>query len=85
MTIETPQRAHAGRRLRIHFDATDNDLVRTCTIEIGRHIIGRLSWPASTFHWFVPTGLHGPLRITVVAVDRAGNRASATTRAFPVL
>ena len=85
VTVETPQAAHAGRRLRIHFDANDNDLVRTCTLEIGRQVVGRLSWPASTFDWLVPAGLRGPLRITVVAVDRAGNRASATTRAFPVL
>jgi hypothetical protein len=85
VTIETPKAAHAGRRLRIHFDATDNDLVRTCTLEIGRHVIARLSWPATTFDWIVPTGRRGPLRITVVAVDRAGNHASATTRAFPIL
>ena len=85
VTIETPQAAHVGRRLLIHFDATDNDLVRSCTLEVGRHIIARLPWPASSFDWFIPTGLRGSLRITVVAVDRAGNRGSATTRAFPIL
>lgn len=85
VTVETPPAAHAGRRLRLHFDATDNDLVRTCMLEVGRRIIARLSWPATTFNWIVPTGLRGSLRITVIAVDRAGNRASATTSAIPIL
>jgi hypothetical protein len=84
VVVETPRAAHAGKRLRVHFDATDNDLVRSCTLKIGRHVIGRLAWPVSTYDWLVPTGLRGPLQITVVAIDRAGNHASATTRAFPI-
>lgn len=84
VTIETPKAASAGRPLQIHFDATDNDMINTCTLKIGSHVIGRLLWPASTFRWNVPTRARGPIRITVVAVDRAGNHASATTRAFPV-
>jgi hypothetical protein len=84
VTVETPQAAHAGHPLQIHFNATDNDLVRTCTLKVGRQVIGRLPWPASTFRWLVPTGLHGQLRVTIVAIDRAGNHASATTSAFPI-
>jgi len=84
VTIETPRVASAGRPLQIHFDATDNDLVSTCTLKVGGHVIGRLAWPASTFRWLVPTGLRGPIRITVGAADRAGNHASATTRTFPI-
>jgi hypothetical protein len=70
--------------LTIHFAATDNDLVSTCTLMIKGQVIGRRAWPASTFRWLVPTGLDRRERITVVAVDRAGNRASATSRAFPI-
>jgi hypothetical protein len=84
VVVETPRAVHPGRLLRVHFDATDNDLVRTCTLKVGRHVIGRLAWPASTYDWLVPAELHGPIRITVVAVDRAGNRASATTNALPI-
>jgi hypothetical protein len=84
VTVETPQAAHAGRPLRIHFNATDNDLVLTCTLKVGGQVIGRLPWPVSTFRWMVPHGLRGELQITVVAVDRAGNHTSATTRAFPI-
>lgn len=84
VTVETPQAAYAGRPLAIRFNATDNDLVRTCTLEVGGKVIGRVSWPASRFRWLVPTRLHRPIRITVVAVDRAGNHGSATTKAFPI-
>lgn len=84
VTVETPQAAHAGHPLPIRFVATDNDLVRTCTLEVGGRVIGRLPWPVSTFRWLVPNGLRGELQITVVAVDRAGNHASATTRPFPI-
>ncbi len=84
VTVVTPRAAAAGRPLTIHFDATDNDLVSTCTVSVEGRAIGRLRWPASTFRWQVPAGLEGPVRITVAAVDRAGNRASATSRAFPI-
>jgi hypothetical protein len=48
-------------------------------------VIARLPWPASAFRWRVPTGLGARTRITVIAVDRAGNRTSVTSRAFAVL
>ena len=76
--------ATAGRPLQIRFDASDNDLVSTCTLKIDGHTVGRLLWPASTFRWLVPAGIRGPIRITVVAVDRAGNHASATTKPVPI-
>ncbi len=82
VAVETPRGAPAGRPLTIRFAATDNDVVSTCTIEVEGHVIGRLSWPASTFRWLVPNELRGAVRITVIAVDRAGNRASATSRSF---
>jgi hypothetical protein len=84
VAVETPRAATAGHALQIRFNATDNDLVKTCTLMVDGNVIGRLSWPSSTFRWLVPTGLRGPIRITVVAVDRAGNRASATTRPVPI-
>jgi hypothetical protein len=84
VAVKTPHAARAGRPLTIHFAATDNDLVSTCTLKVEGHVIGRLSWPASTFRWLVPTGLRGSVRISVIAVDRAGNRASATSSAFPI-
>lgn len=82
--VDTPHIAVAGRPLTIHFAATDNDLVSTCTLEVGGHVVGRLSWPASTFRWLVPTGRVGPTRVTVIAVDRAGNRASTTSGTFAI-
>jgi hypothetical protein len=84
VAVETPRAAGAGRPLTIRFAATDNDLVTTCTLEVRGRVIGRLDWPASTFRWKVPTGLRGSVRITVIADDRAGNRASATSKAFAV-
>jgi hypothetical protein len=84
VAVRTPQAAQAGRPLTIHFAATDNDLVSMCTLKVAGHVIGRLIWPASTFRWLVPTGFAGPVRITVIAVDRAGNLASATSRAVPI-
>jgi hypothetical protein len=84
VAVETPRGATAGHALQIRFNATDNDLVDTCTLMVGGNVIGRLSWPSSTFRWLVPTGLRRPVRITVVAVDRAGNHASATTRPVPL-
>ena len=60
------------------------DLVRTCTLTVAGRLIARLPWPASTFRWSVPAGLGPRARITVVAVDRAGNRAVATSRTFAV-
>ncbi len=83
-TIETPRSARVGRPLTIRFAATDNDLVRSCTLTAGGRVIARLPWPASTFRWRVPVGLGARARITVVAVDRAGNRTSVTTGAFAV-
>jgi hypothetical protein len=84
VTVTTPRATPAGRPLTIHFAATDNDLVSACRLEVDGHVIARLSWPASTFRWLVPARLRGPVRIRVVAFDRAGNRASATSRAFPI-
>jgi hypothetical protein len=82
VTVETPHAARAGRLLTIHFAATDNDLVEACTLSVDGRPIGRVSWPASTFRWHLPAGRGGVVRITVTAVDRAGNRAAAvsTTR-----
>ena len=84
VSVETPHSARAGRSLTIRFAATDNDLVRTCTLTVAGRLIARLPWPASTFRWSVPAGLGPRARITVVAVDRAGNRAVATSRTFAV-
>ena len=84
VTVETPVTATAGRPLQIRFAASDNDLVSTCTLKVDGHTVGRLLWPASTFRWLVPAGTRGPIRITVVAVDRAGNHASATTKPVPI-
>ncbi len=84
VSVETPRSARVGGSLTIHFAATDNDLVRFCTLRVAGHVIARLAWPASTFRWSVPTGLGPRARITVVAVDRAGNRAAATSRAFAI-
>jgi hypothetical protein len=84
VSVETPRFAHAGGTLTIRFSATDNDLVRSCTLTMNGRVIARLRWPASAFRWAVPAGLGTPARITVIAVDRAGNRASATSGTFPV-
>ena len=84
VAVETPVAATAGRRLRIRFEATDNDLVSTCMLKVDGLTVGRLLWPASSFRWLVPAGTRGPIRITVVAVDRAGNQASATTKPVPI-
>jgi hypothetical protein len=84
VSVETPRAARAGRSLTIRFAATDNDLVRFCTLTVGGRVIARLPWPASAFRWRVPGGLGAHARVTVVAVDRAGNRASATSGAFSV-
>ena len=84
VTVATPRGARVGRILTIHFTASDNDLVRVCTLEAGGHVIARLRWPVSTYRWRVPSGLGARGRITVVAVDRAGNRGSATSRAFAI-
>jgi hypothetical protein len=84
VTVETPRAARVGRSLTIRFAATDNDLVRSCTLTVAGRVIARLPWPASAFRWRVPTGLGVGARITVVAVDRAGNRTSATSGTFTV-
>jgi len=84
VTVETPRSARTGRPLTIHFAATDNDLVRSCTLMVAGRVIARLPWPASTYRWSVPAGLGARARMTVTAVDRAGNRASATSGPFPI-
>jgi hypothetical protein len=84
VSVETPRSARTGRRLTIRFAATDNDLVRSCRLTVAGRVIAQLPWPASTYRWRVPAGLGARARVTVVAVDRAGNSASATSRAFPV-
>jgi hypothetical protein len=84
LSVETPRAARVGRALTIRFEASDNDLVRFCRLTVGGRVIARLAWPASTFRWRVPSGLGRRARITVTAVDRAGNRTTITSRAFPV-
>jgi hypothetical protein len=84
VAVETPVAATAGRPLRIRFEATDNDLVSFCAFKVDGLTVGRLLWPASSFRWLVPAGTRGPIRITVVAVDRAGNQAAATTKPVPI-
>lgn len=82
--VETPRAAQTGRTLTIRFAASDNDLVRRCTVEAAGRVLARLTWPVSSYRWSVPRGLRGRVRITVVAIDRAGNRAVATSRPFAV-
>jgi hypothetical protein len=84
VTVETPRGAAAGRPLTIRFAATDNDLVRSCSIEIAGRAVAHSLWPVSTFRWQVPRGLRGRITIRVVAIDRAGNRGSATSGAFSI-
>src|SRR3954468_8149032 len=84
VTVETPRAVRTGRTVTIRFSASDNDLVRACTLENGGRVIARLPWPASTYRWRVPRRAGAHARITVVAVDRAGNRGSATSRAFAI-
>jgi hypothetical protein len=84
VTVETPRALRAGGFMTIRFAATDNDLVRSCTLTVGGRVIARLPWPASAFRWRVPTGLGGRTHVTVIAVDRAGNRATATSQSFAV-
>ena len=79
VAVSVPRVARAGRPLTIHFAATDNDLVATCTLIVQGHVVDRRLWPATTFRWPVPPTLRGRVRIGVIAVDRAGNRASATS------
>ncbi len=85
VTVETPRAARVGRTLTIRFAASDNDLVRSCTVKVG----GRRGRAAAVAGF--PLSLAGAARarrprarIAVVAVDRAGNRAVATSRAFAV-
>jgi hypothetical protein len=80
VSVATPR---GGRVVTIHFAASDNDLVRVCILEVGGRVIARLQWPVSTYRWRVPRGV-GRARITVVAVDRAGNRGVAMSRAFAI-
>jgi hypothetical protein len=84
VTVETPRAARRGKMLTIRFAASDNDLVRSCTVEAAGRVLARLAWPVSSYRWQVPAGLGPVIRVRVTAVDRAGNRASATSRAFPV-
>ena len=83
VSVETPRATRVGRVLMIRFEASDNDLVRTCTVVVGGKTIARLRWPASTYRWRVPRGI-ARAHITVVAVDRAGNRGTGTSRAFAI-
>jgi len=82
--VETPRNAVAGRPVTIRFAATDNDLILTCTLLVRGHMIGRVVWPASSYRWHVPRTLRGRVRLTVVAVDSAGNRASVSSGTFAV-
>jgi hypothetical protein len=84
VTVATPQAVRAGRPLVVRFAATDNDLVRTCTLAVDGRVVARTAWPAARFRWRVPLRLRGTVRLTITAVDRAGNRASASTRPVPV-
>jgi hypothetical protein len=84
VTVETPRATRVGRTLTIRFTASDNDLVRSCTVKVGGRVVARLPWPVSSYRWQVPAGLGHVTRVRVTAVDRAGNRASATSSAFPV-
>ena len=83
VSVATPRGARGGRVVTIHFDVSDNDLVRVCLLEVAGRVIARVPWPASTYRWRAPRGL-GRARVTVVAVDRAGNRGVATSRAFAI-
>jgi hypothetical protein len=84
VTVETPRAAFAGRALTLRFTAVDNDLVRSCTLSVGGRVVGRVGGPASAFRWRVPAGIGRHARVGVVAVDRAGNRASAVSRSFAI-
>lgn len=81
VTVQADTAARGDRALRIHFAATDNDLVVAFTVAVPGQPLRRLSWPASNVRWRVPRTFHGTARVTVTAVDRVGNRASATTTA----
>jgi hypothetical protein len=84
VTVSTPHGVRAGSVVTIRFAASDNDLVRACTLRVGGRVIARLRYPASVYRWRVPSGLRARERITVVAADRAGNRRTATSRFFAV-
>ena len=84
VTVATPHAVRAGSIVTIRFEASDNDLVRACTLRVGGRVIARLRYPASAYRWRVPSGLRARERITVVAVDRAGNRREVTSGAFAV-
>jgi hypothetical protein len=81
VSVATPRSANGA--VTIRFEASDNDLVRTCVLVAGGRTIARLPWPASMYRWHVPAGLRRA-RVTVVAVDRAGNRAGATSAPFAI-
>jgi hypothetical protein len=81
VSVATPRSSHGV--VTIRFTASDNDLVRTCVLFAGGRTIARLAWPVSTYRWRAPAGLRRA-RVTVVAVDRAGNRGRATSAAFAI-
>lgn len=81
VSVATPQ--PLSRDVTIRFVASDNDLVRTCLLVANGRTIARLAWPATAYRWHVPAGVHRA-RVTVVAIDRAGNRGRAMTRAFEI-
>jgi hypothetical protein len=66
-----------GRTVTVRFSASDNDLVAACVLSAGGRELARSGWPSSTLRARVPGSARAP-RITVTAVDRAGNRAAAT-------
>jgi len=84
VTVATPRFARAGRPLTIRFAAVDNDLVRICTLTVAGRVVARLPWPVSAYRWQVPRTVGSRMRVTVTAIDRAGNRGSATSRTFRV-
>ena len=73
-----------GRVVTVRFAVTDNDLPAFCLLAAAGDAIGRVRWPATVFRWRVPAPTRGAVRITVTAIDRAGNRASTTTAAVRV-
>ena len=68
-----------GGTLTVGYLASDNDLVSSCVLAVGNRVVGRARWPATSVRARVPRGARA-LRITLTAIDRAGNRASTPVR-----
>ncbi len=81
VTLHAPAAVRAGSAATVRFDASDNDLVRTCTLAVDGRVVARIAYPATGIRWRVPRGLRGVARLTLTAVDRSGNRASARASA----